>query len=181
MASRRLPMSRPKVSWPARSAKDLPMVSMSPDSDTDDRTDARDASAGPAAEQAAAVTASSGDGIYFDGISSRRQLVKVALVNQLVMRSDDNFVSWAYPDIRRADSPAGTLRISSLSAPPLARLEIRDAAMAAELVARCDKINEHQMNGGAVARIVGWSLAAVVSIVAVVLLGGPFAAARLTP
>jgi Zn-dependent protease with chaperone function len=156
------------------------MVSMSPASNASDSADAHGASPSRA-EQAAAARASSGEGVYFDGISSRRQVVTVGLVNQLVMRSEDNFVSWAYSDVRRADSPAGTLRVSSLSAPPLARLEIRNAALAAELIARCDRIDEHQMNGSAVARIVGWSLAAAGSIFAVVLLGVPLAADRLTP
>jgi Zn-dependent protease with chaperone function len=159
------------------------MVSMSQDSDTGDRADADGASAGQADNEAAVdrAQASSAEGVYFDGISNRRQVVTVTLGNQLVMRSDDNFVSWAYSDIRRADSPAGSLRVSSLSAPPLARLEIRDSALAAELAARCSRIDEYQMNGGAVARIVGWSLAAVASIFAVVLLGVPLAADRLTP
>jgi Zn-dependent protease with chaperone function len=153
------------------------MVSMSLGSDAGDSPDVAGASAG----HGSGVCGESVPGVYFDGVSSRRQVVTVSLANQLVMRSDDNFVSWAYSDVRRADSPAGTLRVSSLSAPPLARLEIRDTAVAAELVARCDQIDEHQMNGSAVMRIVGWSLAAVLSIVAVVLLGVPLAADRLTP
>jgi Zn-dependent protease with chaperone function len=128
-------------------------------------------------------TASAGGipGVYFDGLSNRRQLVTIALVNQLTIRSDDNFVSWPYADIRRVDSPAGILRIGCLSAAPLARLEIRDSAATVELVARCGQIDEHQMDRGAVARIVGWSLAAAASIIAVVVYAVPFAADRLTP
>jgi len=130
-----------------------------------------------------AQTASSGGipAVYFDGLSNRRQSVTVAFVNQLTIRSDDNFVSWPYSDIRRVDSPAGILRISCLSAAPLARLEIRDSAAAALLVARCGQIDEHRMDRGAVARIVGWSLAAVASIITVVVYAVPFAADRLTP
>jgi Peptidase family M48 len=152
------------------------MVSMSRASDADgpgapgDRA-ADDMAAGPA----------SGPAIYFDGVSNRRQIVSIALVNQLVMRSDDNFVSWAYSDLRRVDSPDGTLRVSCRSAPPLARLEIRDPTLAAELVARCAGIDENRLNGGAIARIVAWSVAAAASIVAVVLFAIPFAAERLTP
>jgi Zn-dependent protease with chaperone function len=155
------------------------MVSMSQGSDANASAYGDRAARAAAADHAA--RAATGSGIYFDGISSRRQTVSVALVNQIVMRSDDNFVSWAYPDIRRVDSPTGSLRVSCLSAPPLARLEIRDAAMAAELIARCPQIDAHQLNGGAIARIVAWSLAAAASIVAVVLFGIPFAAERLTP
>ncbi|WP_407156365.1 M48 family metallopeptidase [Bradyrhizobium sp. STM 3557] len=151
------------------------MVSMSQASDADGPGAPGDRAADDAARPA------TGPAIYFDGISNRRQVVSIALVNQLVMRSDDNFVSWAYSDIRRVDSPTGTLRVSCRSAPPLARLEIRDPALAAELVARCAGIDENQLNGGAIARIVAWSVAAAASIVAVVLFAIPFAADRLTP
>jgi Zn-dependent protease with chaperone function len=151
------------------------MVSMSPDSD---------AGAGAPRDLAADATAMAppgGSAIYFDGVSNRRQAVSIALVNQLVMRSDDNFVSWAYSDIRRVDSPAGILRVTCLSAPPLARLEIREGSLAAALAARCAEIDAHLLNGGAIVRIVAWSVAAAASIVAAVLFAIPFAADRLTP
>nr|WP_249806370.1 M48 family metallopeptidase [Bradyrhizobium sp. 1] len=90
-------------------------------------------------------------------------------------------VRWAYDDIRRADSPAGVLRLASTSAPPLARLEIRDVALAADVTARCPRLDEHQTSRRGVAKIVGWSMAAAVSIVCVVLFGVPLAADRLAP
>ncbi|CCE05992.1 putative metalloendopeptidase [Bradyrhizobium sp. STM 3843] len=132
-------------------------------------------------EQDQSPQATGGQAIYFDGLSNRRQTVTVVLSNQLVLRSADNFVSWPYPDIRRVDAPSGTLRVSCLSASPLARLEIRDSAFAAELVARCDRIDENRLTHGAVARIIGWSLAAAASIIVMVLFVVPFAADRLTP
>lgn len=89
--------------------------------------------------------------------------------------------AWAYGDIRRVDSPAGLLRLSCLAAPGLARLEVRDAALAAELVSRCSGMDHDTPGRRGVAAIVGWSLAATVSIVAVVLFGLPLAADRLTP
>src|SRR6266436_3321312 len=61
------------------------------------------------------------------------------------------------------------------------RLEIRDAAVGAELTARCARLDENIPGRHGIARIVGWSLAATVSIVAVVLFGVPLAADRLTP
>jgi Zn-dependent protease with chaperone function len=73
------------------------------------------------------------------------------------------------------------LRLSSLTAPPLARLEIRDAALAADLAARCVNLDENTPGRRGVAAIVGWSLAATISIVMVVLFGVPLAADRLTP
>jgi Zn-dependent protease with chaperone function len=89
--------------------------------------------------------------------------------------------AWAYADIRRADSPSGMLRLGCLTAGALARLELRDAALAADLVSRCAAIDDNTPGRRGVATIVGWSLAAAVSIVAVVLFGVPLAADRLTP
>ncbi|NPU69565.1 M48 family metallopeptidase [Bradyrhizobium sp. 83012] len=152
------------------------MDSTSPDSDPE--LSAARAAEGVPVEPAAP---SGSPATYFDGLSNRRQTVTIGFANQLVMRSADNFVSWPYADIRRVDGPSGTLRVSCLSASPLARLEIRDAAAAAELIARCSQIDENRLTRGGIARIVAWSLAAAASIVAIVLVVLPFAAERLTP
>jgi Zn-dependent protease with chaperone function len=119
--------------------------------------------------------------IFFDGMSSRRRAVGLAFADQLEISADEPIAAWSYGDIRRADSPSGTLRLTCLTAPPLARLEIRDAAVAAELTSRCTRLDENVPGRGGVAKIVGWSLAAAVSIVAMVLFGVPLAADRLTP
>jgi Zn-dependent protease with chaperone function len=120
--------------------------------------------------------------VYFDGASNRRRNVRLVFSYSLEIREDGaSRVMWAYDDIRQADSPAGMLRVSCLSAPPLARLEIRDTALAAELTSRCAKLGENRIGGGAIARIVGWSLAAAASIVMVVLFALPLAADRLAP
>jgi Zn-dependent protease with chaperone function len=123
-----------------------------------------------------------GAAIYFDGTSSRRYAVLLAFKDQLEISEDERaLASWSYADIRRADSPSGTLRVSCLTAPALARLEIRDAAVAAELISRCTRLDENFPGRRGIAKIVGWSLAATVSIVVVVLFGVPLAADRLTP
>jgi Peptidase family M48 len=120
--------------------------------------------------------------VYFDGASSRRRDVQLAFAGALEIRENGAVSArWAYGDIRQADSPAGMLRVSCLSAPPLARLEIRDDALAAELERRCLRLAENRLGGRAIAKIVGWSLAAVISIVMVVLFGIPLAADRLAP
>ena len=121
-------------------------------------------------------------GVFFDGLSNRRRSVALKLSDALEIRQDGALLArWAFHDIRRADSPTGLLRLSCLTAPSLARLEIRDAALIAELVARCATLEADLPNRKGVAAIVGWSLAAAVSIVLVVLFGVPFAAERLTP
>jgi Zn-dependent protease with chaperone function len=119
--------------------------------------------------------------VYFDGTSSRRHAVTLGFHDQLVIREDERALAqWAYDDIRRADAPAGILRTTCVTAPALARLEIRDAALAADLVARCPRIDESAPGRG-VAAIIGWSLAAAISIVLVALFGVPLAADRLAP
>src|SRR5882757_2892163 len=88
--------------------------------------------------------AKSGSAIYFDGKSNRRRAVTLHLGERLDIREDDTApAAWAYSDIRRTDGPSGVLRLSSLAAPALARLEIRDAALAADLVARCVNLDEN--------------------------------------
>ncbi|UGA41508.1 M48 family metallopeptidase [Bradyrhizobium quebecense] len=120
--------------------------------------------------------------VFFDGASSRRRIVVLELSDALEIREDGELLArWAFADIRRADSPTGLLRLSCLTAPALARLEIRDAQLTAALVARCDRLEQDLPNRKGVAGIVGWSLAAAVSIVLVVLFGVPLAAERLTP
>lgn len=120
--------------------------------------------------------------IFFDGVSSRRRQVALTLGDALeICEEGETPVRWVYADIRRADGPAGVLRLASKSAPQLARLEIRDGALAAQVAARCTHLDEHQTTGRGVAKIVGWSVAAAVSIVCVVLFGVPLAADRLAP
>ena len=124
----------------------------------------------------------SGSAIYFDGKSNQRRAVTLRLADRLEIRDGDAaLAAWAYADIRRADGPSGMLRVGSLTAVALARLEIRDAAVAADLVSRCASLDENTPGRRGVAAIVGWSLAATVSIIAVVLFGVPLAADRLTP
>src|SRR6195256_2707115 len=133
-------------------------------------------------QNTSASSGASGFAIYFDGSSSRRRLVTLEFNDRLEIREyEHTLAAWSYADVRLADSPSGTLRVTCLTAPGLARLEIRDAAVAAELTARCAQIDENIPGRHGIARIVGWSLAATVSIVAVVLFGVPLAADRLTP
>jgi len=131
------------------------------------------------------ISTSSGIGataIYFDGKSSRRRLVTLVFGDRLELReAPDEASEWNYADIRRADSPSGILRLTCLTAPALARLEIRDAALATKLVSRCARLDENVPGRQGVGAIIGWSLAAAASIVAVVLFGVPLAADRLAP
>jgi Zn-dependent protease with chaperone function len=119
---------------------------------------------------------------YFDGTSSRRHAATLAFADALEIVVDgETRAKWPWGEIRRADSAPGTLRMSCQSAPVLARLEIRDPALAAELASRAANLDAHHLGRRGVAKIVGWSLAAAASIVLVVLYGMPLAADRLAP
>jgi Zn-dependent protease with chaperone function len=119
---------------------------------------------------------------YFDGTSSRRHAATLAFADALEIVVDgETKAKWPWADLRRADSAPGTLRVSCQSAPVLARLEIRDPALAAELTSRAANLDAHHLGRRGVAKIVGWSLAAAASIVLVTLYGVPLAADRLAP
>jgi Zn-dependent protease with chaperone function len=123
-----------------------------------------------------------GVSVFFDGTSSRRHSVGLALTDGLeIQENGATLAVWPFADIRRADGAPGILRLSCRSAPPLARLEIRDAALAAALIARCPDLDDKASGRHGVTAIVGWSLAATVSIIAVIWFGLPFAADRLAP
>jgi Zn-dependent protease with chaperone function len=129
-----------------------------------------------------APSGAGGFAIYFDGTSSRRRLVTLEFNDRLeIVEYESTLAAWSYADIRRADSPSGTLRVSCLTTPALARLEVRDQAVAAELISRCSDLDENLPGRRGVARIIGWSMAATISIVVVILFGVPLAADRLTP
>ncbi len=102
--------------------------------------------------------------------------------DRLEINEDEQpLAAWAYADIRRADSPPSMLRVSCATAPALARLEVRDTVLAGQLVSRCAGMDDDIPGRRGVAAIIGWSLAATVSIIAVVLFGLPLAADRLAP
>jgi predicted Zn-dependent protease len=126
--------------------------------------------------------AADGAAVYFDGTSSRRRSVRLVFADALEIREDGAApVRWAYADIRRADGAPDIVRLACVSAPPLARLELRDAAVAAALQSRCSQLGAADADRRGVAKIVGWSLAATASIVALVLFVIPLAANWLTP
>jgi Zn-dependent protease with chaperone function len=120
--------------------------------------------------------------IFFDGASSRRQPVALRLSDRLkLVGQSGKLATWPFADIRRVDSPAGLLRLSCVSAPTLARLEIRDPALASRVVARCTQLDHDGAKRHGVAAIVGWSLAAIASLIAVSIFGMPLIADRLAP
>ena len=119
---------------------------------------------------------------FLDGTSSRRRDVTLKLADVCEVLDGETVVaSWPFADLRRADGAVGTLRLMCISAPLLARLEIRDPALAAELERRAPSLDADLPGTKGVTVIVAWSVAALVSIVLMVLYVVPLAADRLTP
>ena len=119
-------------------------------------------------------------GIYFDGTSSTRRSVVVSFEGAIVLRSEtgDVVARWPYGDIRREDSPATRLRLSCLSADPLARLELTSPDLIARCETSCSNLDRRHRTG-ATARIAAWSFAAATSLLLVGWFGIPLLAERL--
>jgi Zn-dependent protease with chaperone function len=135
-----------------------------------------------APEDASRAPGLGGSAVYYDGTSSRRHPVRVVLSDQLELNDGETaLATWPFAEIRRADGPAGILRLSCLAAPQLARLEIRDANLATALISRCRRLDDNAAGRHSILSIAGWSLAATISIVLIVLYAIPLAADRLAP
>jgi hypothetical protein len=127
----------------------------------------------------------SGPGIFFDGVSAARRPVAVELgpsALQVRAPGGETLAEWAYPDLAAFAAPDGVLRLGRDKSPVLARLEIRDTALAAALRAQAGTIRQF----GAVeprtrVKVVGWSLAAVTSALLVAMFGVPAIVSRVTP
>lgn len=125
-----------------------------------------------------------GVGVYFDGQTSRRQDVHVTLADSLVLTGTDGrrLVDWPFEDLRELPGPAGVLRLNRAGGPPLARLELRDAALVAETRRLGSRLGDsRRAESGTVRKVVAWSLAAVVSITLFGFYGVPAIADRVTP
>lgn len=120
--------------------------------------------------------------VFLDGTSNRKRRVTLLFSDQLDIAEDGTMIArWSYDQVRRADGPEDMLRLSCAEALPLARLEIRDSATMAAVLARCPTLDAGGPAKGQAGRIVLWSLAAVASIFGLTYFGIPFAADRLAP
>jgi Zn-dependent protease with chaperone function len=120
--------------------------------------------------------------IFYDGASSRRHTVQLGLKDKLdIAENGAVLAAWPFADIRRVDGVAGVLRLSCQTGPSLARLEVRDTALAEALILHCPHLDDNAVGRRGVTAIIGWSVAATVSIVAVIWFGLPLAADRLAP
>jgi Zn-dependent protease with chaperone function len=139
-----------------------------------------------AADPPAAETAPpSGPAIYFDGTCSARNdvLVEAGTAGLQIFSAGRHLLDeWLYAELRRQAAPDGVLRLGRHGETLLARLEVRDSALAAAIEDRAVTLDR----GGAAERklrrkVVILSLAAVVSLIFTAIIGVPVLATRLTP
>lgn len=126
----------------------------------------------------------SGTGVYFDGQTSRRQDVHVAIEGALsIYRADGaRLLQWPFEEVRELAAPSGVLRLGREGGPPLARLEIRDPELQQAIRAATPKLGATiKAESGTTRKVVLWSLAAVVSLTVFCLYGIPAIATAATP
>src|SRR5437762_75366 len=76
-------------------------------------------------------------GVFFDGMTSARHVVSIDLekANLMIRGVAEPFVRtrWPYGELEQLPAPEGVVRLAKVRNPVLARLEIRDSALAAEI------------------------------------------------
>lgn len=122
--------------------------------------------------------------VFYDGLTARRRTVMVAIDGEFVTITDNDAVlaRWPFGDLRIQGAPTGSLRLSAIGAPDLARLELAAGALADEILRRSPHIvKAARASHMATAKIVFWSSSAAVSLFLTAAFLLPIAADRLTP
>jgi Zn-dependent protease with chaperone function len=118
---------------------------------------------------------------FFNGRSNRKRTATLRLATAGLEIVEDGMLVdvWPYASMRRADGPRELLRLRSVTALPLSRVEVADPALQAAIAARCPSLDlgEEKQTW----RIVFWSLGAVTSIVLLGVFVVPIVADRLVP
>src|SRR3990172_832656 len=126
-----------------------------------------------------------GAGIYFDGRTSVRHDVGVTLgasALQIAGRDSTPLAEWPYDQIEELAAPDGVLRLGRRGSTTLARLEITEPHFAAAIDARAHHVDRTGMRQRRQRlSVIGWSVAATVSLVLVAWFGVPAIAERLAP
>jgi Zn-dependent protease with chaperone function len=127
----------------------------------------------------------SGSASYFDGVTSARHDVVVELgPGALHIRAHDGTMigEWPYAELEHLAAPADVLRLGRARSPVLARLEVRDPALAAAIDERAHTVDrsgagERRMR----VRAIGWTFGATISLVLVAVFGLPALSDRIAP
>ncbi len=127
----------------------------------------------------------SGTGIFFDGKTSARRVVKVELDPAvLIIKSQEGvaLARWLYGDLQEVPSREGILRLARMRNPVLERLEVEDAALASAIDEFSNPVDRTGVLGRrSRRRVVLWSAVAVATLLVVGVFGVPELASRLAP
>jgi Zn-dependent protease with chaperone function len=120
--------------------------------------------------------------IFFDGVTNRRHTVTLGFSRDLEIAENGRTIgAWPYDDLRAVGGGPVTLRVRCVSGRPLARLEVSEQVAIAEIRARARFLDVEHYTGAQTARIIAWSLAAIMSLAAAIFFGVPFIAERMLP
>jgi len=130
--------------------------------------------------------ATAGTGVFFDGVTSARRPVLVELAHGGIVVRDaeerDMLARWPYHELDHLAAPEGVLRLGRVGTRSIARLEVRDPALATAI----DEVSVPVDRSGASERrsrikVIAWSFAAMVSLVLGAVYGVPALADKLAP
>jgi Zn-dependent protease with chaperone function len=128
-------------------------------------------------------SAPAGPGVFFDGKTSARQPVwiEVGPAGLIVRdREGEILLRWPCHELQRLAAPGELLRLARRGSPVSARIEIRDVSLAAAIGELVERTQPPALAEGR-GRVVAWSLAAAVAVLAVAMLGISAIAERLAP
>jgi Zn-dependent protease with chaperone function len=126
-----------------------------------------------------------GAGLYFDCTSSARHAVTIEATPAAlrITGADGSLIAeWPYAELRAQSAPDTVMRLRRAGGAELARLEIRDPALIADIDERADSLDR----SGTVERrlrkrVVAWTVAATASLVLVAIFGVPLLSDRIAP
>jgi Zn-dependent protease with chaperone function len=122
---------------------------------------------------------------YFDGTSSARHNVtlEAAPDGLRIVGADGALIAqWPYSDLRAQSAPDHMMRLRRAGGPELARLEIHDPVLIAKIDDYADSLDRTGSTERRLRKyVIGWSLAAAVSLVLVGVFGLPALSDRIAP
>jgi Zn-dependent protease with chaperone function len=126
-----------------------------------------------------------GPALYFDGTTSARHAVTAEAAPEAlrILGADGAVIAaWPYGDLRAQPAPDNVMRLRRAGGAELARLEIRDPALMAEIDARAGSLDRKGATEWRLRRhVVGWIVAATASLVTMAVFGLPMLSDRIAP
>lgn len=118
-------------------------------------------------------------GRYFDGVSARPHPVTLRLGDRLLVSGEGVRQDWSLLDIRATETLPPLMRIGVVGG--FARVEFEDATMAAVLPTRCPDLRRAEDGTRGPWKLVAWSVAAGLSVLAAAVYGMPMLASLIAP